>query len=373
LIGVKIYEYSKDVGGLFTRWEELGINTAFVSVSLARNRQFMDLARNRGIKVWIIFPVFFNPEELSKSPSLFALTGRGMRAEAEWVQFICPSREEYRTRKPAELRQLVEEIHPDGVSLDFIRFFVYWEKVGPHDVLDPVDFTCFCPVCLKQWQAKSGIQIPEAEQTEIRAAPWIVNSHLQEWGNWKCEVITSMVANLVRSAKAADSRVKVNVHLVPWRSKDFNYALRTVAGQDVAAISQYADIVSPMCYSHMVRQKPEWVHSVVEDMVSQSRVKVVPSIQVKETYIPEKLSLDHFGSALREALRPPSAGIVFWNWAALEESAEKREIVKVLLGGKRKASLDHMMDKWDPQQHSELCQGRSWAVLGLHSWNHPFR
>jgi hypothetical protein len=349
LIGVKIYEYSKDLGRLFSQWRDLGINAAFVSTSLARNSEFMNQARHHGIRVWIIFPVFFNPEELSKSPSLFAITGRGMRAEAEWVRFVCPSREEYRIRKTAELRQLVEECHPDGVSLDFIRSFVYWEKIAPHDVLNPVDFACFCPVCLEQWQAKSGIRIPEPEQSGNHASQWIVNNHLQEWTNWKCEVITSMVASLSRSARSADSRVKVNVHLVPWRSQDFNHALRTVAGQDISAISQHANVVSPMCYSHMVRQKPEWVHSVVEDMASQSRVKVVPSIQVKETYIPEKLSLSHFGSALREALRPPSAGAVFWNWAALEESPEKQGIVKAVLGGKQKVSLDQKITRPESQ------------------------
>ncbi len=339
LVGVKIYEYSKELSGLYSQWKNLGINAAFVSTSLARNLEFMKMARHHSIKVWIIFPVFYSPEELLKDPSLFALTGRGTRAEAEWVQFVCPSREEYRTRKNKELRQLVEECHPDGVSLDFIRFFVYWEKVGPRATLNPVDFACFCPICPEQWQAKSGIRIPQAKQTSNQAAQWIVDSHIREWTSWKCEVITSMVSDLAKSAKAVDSQVKVNVHLVPWRSHDFNYALKSVAGQDVSAISHYSDFVSPMCYSHMVRQKPAWVHSVVEDMARQSKVQVVPSIQVKESYIPEKLFPNHFRQALREALRPPSAGVVFWNWAALEESLEKQGIVKDVLADMRKASL----------------------------------
>jgi hypothetical protein len=81
----------------------------------------------------------------------------------------------------------------------------------------------------------------------------------------------------------------------------------------------------------MVKQTPAWIHSVVEETANRVRMPVVPSIQVKEAYIPGPESASEFREALTESLKPPSRGVVFWNWAALEESPEKREAVKAVL------------------------------------------
>ncbi len=75
---------------------------------------------------------------------------------------------------------------------------------------------------------------------------------------------------------------------VPWRRDDYAGAIRTVAGQDFAALSMLADYLSPMCYSFMLRRPPEWIHSVVEELGASSTAKIVPSNQVREYYRPEE-------------------------------------------------------------------------------------
>ena len=82
-----------------------------------------------------------------------------------------------------------------------------------------------------------------------------------------------------------------------------------------------------MCYWHMLKRSPAWIHEVVEDVYSQSRGRVIPSIQVGNAYLNEKLSVDEFRAALEEALKPPSGGVVFWNWDALARDPAKKAVV----------------------------------------------
>jgi hypothetical protein len=231
MVGAKIYEYSGSFPALFEAWRETGINTAFVSPALISNPEFRGLAKKNGVATFIIFPVFFNAEELARRPDLYAVTDKGARAEEDWVKFVCPTRPDYLAEKIEELRKLIRETDPEGISLDFIRFFVFWEMVYP----------------------------------------------------------------------------------------------------DLALLAPLTDYISPMCYHHMVKQTPAWVHSVVEDVERTTKAAVIPSIQVKEAYIPGPESAAEFKEALTEALKPPSRGVVFWNWPALEGSPEKREAVKAVL------------------------------------------
>ena len=65
-----------------------------------------------------------------------------------------------------------------------------------------------------------------------------------------------------------------------------------------------------MCYAHMLRQKPPWIHSVVKDINEQTKTKILPSIQVSQSYLKEKLSARIFKNSLLKTLIQPSAGVV---------------------------------------------------------------
>ncbi|MGA2532280.1 MAG: hypothetical protein ABSG19_04500 [Candidatus Aminicenantales bacterium] len=335
MIGAKIYEYSGSFVALFEAWRETGINTAFVSPALARNAEFRSLARKNGIATYIIFPVFFDAEELAKRPDLFAVTDKGGRAEESWVKFVCPTRRDYLTRKIEDLRTLVRETDPEGISLDFIRFFVFWEMVYPDRTPESLPNSCFDRSCLESFERETGIGIPAALAGTPEIARWILANHPREWVEWKCGVIAGAVKALAGEARKVKPGIKVNVHTVPWRSDDFGGAIRAVAGQDLARLAPLVDYISPMCYHHMVKQTPAWVHAVVEDAERASKAAVIPSIQVQEAYIPGPESPAEFQEALVAALRPPSRGVVFWNWAALAGSAEKMEAVKAVLKSRR--------------------------------------
>lgn len=328
LVGVKIYEYEGNLEGLFKEWKSLGINTAFVSEDLLSNRQFRDLAKKNSIGIFVILPIFYNPEVLKKIPELYAITDKGKIAKEEWVEFVCPTRTEYREQRIAEIKQIVQKFNPDGISLDFIRHFVYWEKIYPDRTLNSISSACFDTHCLNIFEKDTGVLIPRELTSTQQKADWIKTNVLQEWVDWKCTVISRMVKEIADAAKAIKPDLTINVHAVPWRATDFGGAARIVAGQDLPSISPHTDLISPMCYSHMVKRTAPWIHSVVQDMYRQTRSKIVPSIQVKEAYLTDILSVDEFKDSLMEALKSPSEGVIFWSWEALDKDPLKKEAIK---------------------------------------------
>jgi len=343
LIGTKIYEYKDNLSNLFAAWQRLGINTAFVSVELAGTRAFMEMARKQNIAVFIIVPVFYNPEALAKDPGLFAITGHGQPAKEDWVEFVCPRRPEYRRQRLEYIRRLIRDCRPDGISIDFIRYFAFWEMVYPGTRLDPLQNTCFCPYCLKAFQKDYKLQIPARLADTTAKAEWIMKNHLPAWARWKRQAITAMVGDIAAAARQEKPGIKLSLHLVPWRKGDFNSAMGDVVSQDITAIAPLVDYLSPMCYAHMVRQTPDWIRSVVQDVQSQatnpfpqgdggtSARPVLPSIQVKEDYIKEALTPAQFSDYLKAALAPPSAGVVFWSWETLAADSVKKEIARSLI------------------------------------------
>ncbi len=327
IIGVKVYQPVDRPEALFNAWKKLGINTAFISQELAGQENFIRLAREAGIKIFIILPVFYNPEKLKASPELSAITGEGRPAKDDWVEFVCPGNRAYRQELVEKARKLVEDYQLDGLSLDFIRHFVFWEKVYPGAEPDLLKTTCFCPDCLATFQEETGIKIPP-EITGYPAAPaWILKNHRQAWQEWRNGQVASMVEEISLAVRQVNHFLLLNIHLVPWRQEDFGGARISVAAQDPKSLFRYVDYLSPMCYAHMVKRPPEWINSVVVDLKNIAPNPIIPSIQVKEAYLPQKLTLKEFDLCLQSALKPPSAGVVFWNWEALAESKEKQQVV----------------------------------------------
>jgi hypothetical protein len=328
LIGVKVYEPVADTEALFAHWKRLGIGTAFVSTTLAESGTFIPAARAAGVRTLLITPVFFNPEYLAEHPDAWAITGRGERAKNDWVEFVCPSREDYRQERARYALDLLAEHRPDGLSLDFIRHFVFWEMVGPDDAIEAADTACYCDHCLARFQEDTGIQVAaEAMASAPRAAQWLWEHQAEGWAEWRMGLITSWVRDVAREARRIAPDVTIGVHLVPWGRDEYDWGLTRVAGQDVEALGALVDYVSPMAYAHMLHREPEWVGRVTRDLAARVDVPVVPSIEVTRSYRKDDLDEAFFQAALDAALAAPSGGVVFWSWPPLAEQRAKQEIL----------------------------------------------
>ena len=331
VVGVKIYEAAPPYDGLFRSWRELGINTLFVSEILARNAEFREKAQAGGMPLFVIFPVFQDPDAIKKDPGLAAITAAGTPARDEWVEFVCPAREDFLLRRIAQVKSLVADCNPYALSLDFIRYFVFWEKVAPDRAPESLPQTCFCPVCLAGFEKEMGVALPSGLTTIPERADWILAHHAGEWTEWKCRTIYRAVDRLARAAREAKPSIKINLHAVPWRGDDFGGAVRAVAGQDLVRLAPLVDLISPMCYHHMVGRDPVWVHDVVADIAARTGARVLASTQVAEAYVEQALLPGEFRAAAEEALKAPSLGDVFWSWDALAKSPEKQALLKRLV------------------------------------------
>ncbi len=331
IIGVKIYNYEGTLDSLFQDLHSLGINTVFTSVKLDVDPYFRKLARKYHILRFLILPIFYNPEVLAQHPNWYAITQNGQKASDDWVQFVCPSQSEYRKSKIEFIKKIVKEHNPDGISIDFIRHFVYWEKVYPTASIDSLPNTCFDDRCMKKFQNDTHIKMPAFLKTAEEKYTWIKKNNFSRWVDWKCNLITSMLKSITTEARKIKPELLINIHIVPWRENDFGGAIKIIAGQDVSAMANYTDYISPMTYHYMVKQKPAWIHEVVDDIAAQANRPVVPSIQVKEEYLSGKLTLEDFKEAVKQAVRCPSKGIIFYNWESLSSETEKKIWLKTFL------------------------------------------
>jgi len=328
LIGAKIYEHDAPYDLLFKEWNRMGINTGFCSEKLISDREFMTEAREHEISTFVIFPVFFNPEEIAARPHMAAINRNGKPASEEWVEFVCPSRENYRQQVVEHARMLVRNHQPDGISIDFIRHFVYWEKVYPDRDPATLPVSCFDSVCLHHFQSESGISLPRELNNVTEQADWILHNHEDEWNSWRSRLITSMAKDIAEAARQEKEDILVNIHLVPWAKEDFSGAIRRVAGQDFKALSLLSDYLSPMTYAHMVKQPPAWVHYIVKDIHQQTGANVLPSIQVGKAYLETDYNLEEFRETMEAALEPPSSGVVIWSWEHLIAEPAKVDLFK---------------------------------------------
>lgn len=201
IIGIKIYEYKGDYFALAAKWTEMGINTAYISAALAANDIFRQGLKKNKIAAFIIFPVFQNPEILKQDSSLYAITNRGVKAKDDWVEFVCPSRETYRNAKIAELSDLIRKLNPDGISIDFIRQFVFWEMIYPDRKPESIDMACFCDNCLAGFSKQQGISIPDTCRTTSEKADYVLTNYSDKWDIFRCDLIATMVKELAEKAR----------------------------------------------------------------------------------------------------------------------------------------------------------------------------
>ncbi len=343
---MKIYKRPDDLDALFSKWEKMKVDTAFTSIELALDPEFRQMAARKNIPIYLIFSAFFDPEALEKDPDLFAITNQGKIAKESWVEFVCPSNQDFQTKKINRLQKILEKVNPDGLSIDFIRHFVFWEMIYPDFNAEKFVDTCYCESCIARFLDEYNIDIPNkilnsksdplpnlisghlpGQLNTAVISTWIKSNYFEQWIEFRCELVLNFLKQILDCAHSVSSKIKTCVHVLPWREDDFSYAIKTISGQDIPAISQLVDFVSPMCYSHMVKQDPQWISNVVSSQSNTIFSDIIPAIQVGRTYIDEPFSESEFNGTIDQATKTPSKGVIFWCWEAFEKEKVKQEVV----------------------------------------------
>ncbi len=275
---------------------------------------FVDAAHAAGLSVYAEFGCFVRQQWWETHPESRPITAEGEPMPVvEWYAGVTPSIPAVRQALLEQLAQLVREHEVDGVWLDFIRWPSRWESPQPR-----LYQTSFDPISLRQFGRDTGLDLPDLAPRS--AAALVLGRHAQAWADWKCQQITSWVAQ-ARAVVADQARRPCLLGLfgVPWRRDERERAITRIMGQDLAALGAHIDVFSPMVYHRMCGRPVSWIADITEHVHALSGKPVWPIIQTMSQ--PDALPDDEFGQSLDAALSAPgSSGAILYNLkGALEE------------------------------------------------------
>lgn len=275
---------------------------------------FVAAAHAAGMQVFAEFSCFVHEKWWDEMPESRPVTSEGRLLEPEgWYYGVNPVTPSVRRARLRALEELLTDHDLDGVWLDFVRWPCQWGSPDPH-----LPRTSFDPHTLDRFRRDTGIDVPADDA--VAAARKLLGPHEDAWVGWRCEQITSWVAE----ARAVLQRTRPGAILglfgVPWRLADHGGAILNVIGQDYRALGQVVDVFSPMVYHVMCGQPVAWIGDVTDEIHALSGKPVWPIIQSVDKPVP--LSAEEYGRALDVALHHPASGgaLVFTLEGALDEA-----------------------------------------------------
>ena len=302
--------------------EQWGITAVFGGY---KDSSLAAVLHSRGIRVFAEVALFVGRGHWKRYPQSRPIlsTGEPMPHEG-WYYGVNPVIPQIRSHNLKKIRGMIERFPVDGIWLDFIRWPCRWEKPSPQLLQ-----TSFDPFTLESFQRDTGIRIPPEFEAIADQARWILRYHREDWTEWKCQQIIEFVRQVRDIVKRAPRRILLGLFSVPWRSTDFDGAIRQIIAQDYRGLSAHVDVFSPMAYHKLCGRDVPWIAQVTNWVRKETGKPVWPIIQAVDE--PEPLKPQEFRRVLRTALMASgSEGVIVFNLSHL--SPEKIKVVKEVLG-----------------------------------------
>ena len=303
MLGVKVYDSSFCTDRYLDCLQELGFNTVFLGRG-ALSREACENLTGRGLFWNIVEPVFLVTED---EECTLATKKDGSPAEDDWVRFACPTDYSHLNSVRKRIETDIATFNPPGISLDFLRFFQFWEMTEPLANPRNLPRTCYCDRCKRQ-----------AKTFGTEAL-------------WRQALVTGTAIELSSLARACKNELRIGIHAVPWTRGLFDGARGEVIGQNFSSLATIADYLTPMAYHHMMHMPVSYISELLSDMKDEGCSHIVPSIQSKEAYRKDSLPVKEFGKALELALQKPSEGVLIYKWEDLCQDKERMEIAKATI------------------------------------------
>ena len=336
ILGAKVYKGGQNPQLLIELAKNLGVNTLFVGDELARSKEFRAQVAKAGLKYFLIVRTFNDPEAAAEDPTLASVDREGKPARRDGDVMICPSRADFRQRKMQQIKAEIERLHPDGLTLDYFRYFIYWEGVDPQKGPGNFPAYCFDGSCLREFLKSSRFRELKGAPRVSREAPRrlsddIWQNHRNDWYRWRTRRIAENAREFTEFIRASYPDLPIVLHAVPWSRYEFAGAREKIVGQDLRLLAPYFDYVSPMEYSALTHRNAGWVAELNRQLRKEvPRAKLLPSIEVGPDG-PEfpPLLPERYQSDLSAARKAP-AGVVLYHLELLVSDAQKQAITKRL-------------------------------------------
>jgi len=329
--------------------QRLGANQFLIFPDQVLRPGCSNVLTNSGIDLWLIAPIMYNDDNqgtaaasvaqraaLGREPN-WAICDDGLIAhQGNWLRTVCPNDQEYIDYRINSFKPALRACHFTGISLDFIRYFTYWEGTRPYTNPQSLRNSCFCDVCINDFAntsasiktALDGVKANGGSTVEIAAL--IKKNYINQWTNYKCRTIDKTVEYILAELRKEFPHLKSNIHAVPYTESDHNGAIKSILGQDFALLSRRVDMISPMTYNVMCERSPQWINNVTADIFGlvSGRIPVVPTLQGNAGGITNA----DYEDMIKSSLKAPSSGIVIWQFERLSE--ERIDIIDRVLNGK---------------------------------------
>ena len=283
------------------------------------------IAQEVGLEFHTWIPTMIQGENPKLPIDLYALNGLresawDKPAYAAYYKFLCPNREEVYNFLEDLYLQIAALEEVDGIHLDYIRFpdvilaRGLWDKYGL--VMDreyPQYDYCYCDHCVEDFKALSGINILKAEDP----------SQVEEWKQFRYDLITSIVNRLVEQVHASNKQITAAVFPGP------NSVAKKIVRQEWDKWN--LDAFYPMNYNDFYLEDTRWIGEVTREGVTAldnskplySGLFICPNPETKsEQADPENHGLlpGELEDAIRESMQNGATGICLFTPGRMTEA-----------------------------------------------------
>ena len=163
----------------------------------------------------------------------------------ELVQGVCLSQHEFLAETEANLLDGLRRFAPTGIWLDYLTYAGWFETPEPD-----LQESCFCPACIADFCAATGIDATTPQQILATAA--------DAWTRHKCERIAGFAAHYAALIKAHHPECIVGAYMCPWTPEEYDGALARIFAQDYHLLAPSIDIFTPLIYATKSGRPPTW-------------------------------------------------------------------------------------------------------------------
>ncbi|MDF1548610.1 MAG: hypothetical protein P1P88_12365 [Bacteroidales bacterium] len=328
----------KEITSQFRDIKEKGIDVILYSAGQdpAVYKRIGKLAKDVGLGFQAWIPTMVQGKNPKIDTLWYAINRNGESAwdkpaYVDYYKFLCPNRPEVYNFLEEMYAPIADLPEVDAIHLDYIRFpdvilaRGLWDKYGL--VMDkeyPQFDYCYCDKCVADFKEKSGIDIKSVEDP----------SQVEEWKQFRYDLITSIVTRLADMVHAKNKKITAAVFPGP------NSVAKKIVRQEWDKWP--IDAFFPMNYNDFYLEDTKWIGEVSSESVNAvdslkpiiSGLFICPSPDAKEKekdpenhgLLPEELE-----AAISESMKNGASGICLFtpgrmtkeHWKAFEKAIYK--------------------------------------------------
>jgi hypothetical protein len=228
--------------------------------------------------------------------------GRPIRY-GDLVQGVCLSQHDFLAETEEQLRDGLRRFAPAGIWLDYLTYAGWFEMPDPD-----LQESCFCPACIADFCAATGIDATTPQQILTTAAA--------AWQRHKCQRIAHFAAHYTALIRSHHPDCIVGAYMCPWTPGEYGGALKRIFAQDYDLLASSIDVFTPLIYAAKSGRSARWGR----DFLAQAPAFIPSTCKVQLILD----ALDFPDSLLETAgATPPSWGIQLFGGAQVFGDAKK--------------------------------------------------